>query len=128
MDKKDKETITDCYGKVIMLNGNKEIDEEIIHMVNQQTIRKTSVHMMYKPSCGCEYEKPVLLDRFPMSEKIICGKCSDCLKFITLDLIRPYIFYVPMTEIRITHEELRTHLITPGRQEAFLKAYQELKE
>src|SRR5574338_224262 len=42
--------------------------------------------VIYHPNCGCSIDSFVVLDRFPMSEKIIACQCPECKNYCTMEI------------------------------------------
>lgn len=65
--------------------------------LNRKAQELMQVCVIYTPNCGCEYESFVVLDRYPMSKKII-SKCEVCKKGIFLEISNPIRFHQPWDE------------------------------
>lgn len=86
--------------------------------------REYSIYVIYHPDCGCPVDQFVLLDRFPMSEKIM-GSCPNCKKGCLMEISNPIIFYCPLQQKDISLKELAKEMvITKSWQAQFLLAYQ----
>lgn len=84
----------------------------------------TDVCVIYRPDCGCEVEQFVVLDRFPMSPKIM-APCPACDKSCLLEISEPPRFH---TEIGgdFTLENLKTSFIFDTWQKPLLESYKRL--
>jgi hypothetical protein len=112
--------------KVIEINADKFSEkekEQVKYMLEKDAERLASIYVTYEPSCGCEYVQDALLDRFPMSEKIL-SVCEICKKGILLKISDPIQFYLPLTEQSFSLEDLKTMVINETRQSEYLKLYQ----
>ena len=81
----------------------------ILYSMNKAEKRKKMVHVLYTPSCKCDYQATVLLDRFPMSHKIH-SRCDMCKKGVLLEITEPTIYYIPATDEEMTESEMRKYL------------------
>jgi hypothetical protein len=81
--------------------------------------------VIYRPDCGCPIEQFVLLDRFPMSPKIL-NQCPECKKPCLSCISDPIIFN---TQIGgdFSLNDLKNSVITESRQKIFLVAYKNSK-
>lgn len=93
--------------------------EEILF---REKVRLNSLMVIYHPSCGCELDQFVLLDRYPMSEKII-STCPGCNQPGHMELSDPLAFYLPVTEEIYFLEDLKNMVITDTPQKSFIEAY-----
>jgi|SRR5208282_3078473 len=115
------------YEKFVMLTkwpeGTTEKQKQwIFQSLQEKAKEKTSIYVLYRPSCGCDYFESVLLDRFPMSPKIFC-KCEDCGKVSLHEIVEPIEFYIPLTKQIFLLEDLRDMPIMDGPQKPYLEAY-----
>ena len=83
------------------------------------------LQVVYNPSCGCPIDQMVLLDRFPMSDKIICCKCPQCAKGCVFEISDPIIFHDPLRNEDITLEELYKAIVPDGEQSHLIRKYQQ---
>lgn len=84
---------------------------------------KERLCVIYRPSCGCEYDSFVVLDRVPMSKKIH-HLCELCNKGCFLEISDPIVFHCPWNEKDISLYDLLDMQITEGSdQEYFIKYY-----
>lgn len=81
----------------------------ILHSMNIAEKRKKMVHILYTPSCGCDYQATVLLDRFPMSYKIH-SQCHMCKKGVLVEITEPTIYYIPEKDEEMTEGEMVKYL------------------
>ena len=111
----------------IVYDSEKEYDDEemkhIKYIIFQSMQSNFSVHLIYEHSC-CKQQQAVMLDRYPMSEKIICVKC-DCGKYGELTILRPITFWDPLLKMNISMEDLSNSHITDTRQKHFLELYRD---
>jgi len=70
------------------------------HHAKQWAKEQSMVYVFYKPSCGCEYRMTVLLDRWPMSEKII-SHCKECKEGTLLEISDPIEFFIPSSWFQV---------------------------
>jgi len=106
-------------------NFTNEQRECVIELIKHKAKQEESLYVMYESDCGCEGYETVLLDRFPMSEKIM-HQCHLCKKGIICSITQPPIFYLPLLKQKYTHQEMSEMLVTEGRQKELIEAYQEL--
>jgi len=64
-----------------------EMKEEMEDLMKRRVRELESINVIYKYDC-CEDYQPVLLDRYPMSAKIIT-KCRQCGKGTYLSIVEP---------------------------------------
>jgi pyridoxine/pyridoxamine 5'-phosphate oxidase len=116
------------YQSKIIIDESKynELTEEqkkwFDHFIEKRQRELSSVNVIYRPTCGCPYEYTVLLDRFPMSKKIMIH-CKDCKKGTFLEISDPIIFHFPWNKQDITLEELRKMEIMDSPQKPYLESY-----
>lgn len=94
----------------------------IREMVKRRSIELTSISVVYTPSCGCEIELDVILDRFPMSEKIH-HICPNCHKGILAEITNPIEFWEPLNKQKFYLEDLKTMEIQESHQSHLLNLY-----
>ena len=87
--------------------------------------RSFFLQVVYNPSCGCPIDQMVLLDRFPMSTKIICGKCPECKKGCVMEISDPITFHDPLQDVDLTLEELYKCVIPDSEQAHVIRKYQQ---
>lgn len=80
-----------------------------LHSLNIAAKRKKMVHVLYTPSCKCDYQATVLLDRFPMSYKIL-SQCDICKKGVLMKITEPPIYYIPETDEELNEGEMIDYL------------------
>lgn len=116
----------------IMTDVDKEFSEKQILAIQKSIMRRfqresLSVAVIYNPDCGCPIDHFVLLDRFPMSTKII-SSCSECKKGCLMEISEPIIFHDQLTETDFSLEDLDEMIITDSWQYPFLLEYKHLFE
>lgn len=100
-----------------------EMKKEFEYEIERSCKRKEMLCVIYDPSCGCQYESCVVLDRFPMSEKIH-HRCDDCRKGCMLEISDPIRFHLPMTKQDYSLYDLMDMVVMAGDQHDLIKAYQ----
>jgi hypothetical protein len=121
----------DPEGKLIFIDKEREksMSEEekdfVKHMMARKAKELESLCVIYNPSCGCVLDQFVVLDRFPMSEKIICS-CPGCDKYCHMQISEPIRFHLPLTEKDYSLEELKSMIVTNSPQKDLIQAYQNL--
>jgi hypothetical protein len=110
--------------KMIWLN-TEGLDEEAKkyaeYLCKKKADELTNVMVIYRPDCGCQIEQFVLLDRFPMSPKIL-NRCPECKKACLSEISDPIIF---STQIGgdFSLEDLKNSTVTDCPQKIFLELY-----
>ncbi|HEY3527457.1 MAG TPA: hypothetical protein VGK47_14775 [Nitrososphaeraceae archaeon] len=84
--------------------------------------QQISLCVIYHPNCGCEVDQFVLLDRYPMSEKII-SRCPACDKGILMEISDPIIFHLPLTKQDYTLEDIKNGYVTDSPQKHWIEMY-----
>ena len=77
--------------------------------------------------CACGVEHFVVLDRYPMSQKIMTG-CCPCKENNIVSLSRPIRFHLPLTDKDYSLDDLRQMYITDSEQKWLIEAYINQKE
>lgn len=118
-------TETDDYERYIVFpeGCTEEEKESFKWYIKRQREKEQSFSVIYTPNCGCPNEYFVILDRFPMSKKIH-SRCEKC-GYMMLEISNPIRFHLPLTDKDYTLNELMQMQIMPGRQEEYIKAYQD---
>ena len=79
--------------------------------------------VIYNPDCGCSVDQFVMLDRYPMSKKII-SQCPCCKSGCLMEITNPVIFHLVPTGLDYSLEELsKLKLDTTTRQFPYLQSY-----
>lgn len=102
----------------------KEIARQYIEWIKK---RDYSVCVIYNPDCGCKVDQFVILDRFPMSKKII-SSCPECKKGCLMEISNPPIFYDQLNKIELTLKELQDVVIANTWQQSYLEWYKEVSK
>lgn len=117
------------YAKWIDFGNPHEKDYEerkkyIEHMMEQRSKDRESLCVIYNPDCGCRVDHFVVLDRYPMSEKIH-SQCALCKKGCLFEITHPIIFHQPMMNEDYTLDQLKEMVVTDTWQAAYIHCYQE---
>ena len=115
------------YGKFIEISNWPEgITEEqkqyFISYIKHRSEENTRLWVIYHPDCGCHVDQFVLLDRYPMSPKII-SRCPECKKGCLMEISDPIIFHLPLTDQDLTLEDLKKFHITESPQKGLIGKY-----
>ena len=97
---------------------------EVLLHLESNIIRKTFISVIYNPDCGCPIDNMVVLDRYPMSSKIL-HRCPECHKGCKLEISNPIIFYSKLLDEDYQLEDLINMHITDSPQKPFLEAYRQ---
>ncbi len=97
--------------------------QEVISYLKWKAERDSSICVIYNPDCGCPLDQFVLLDRFPMSKKII-SSCPECKKNAYMEISNPIIFHSQLTDEDFSLKDLIDMVINSSWQEEYLKEYQ----
>ena len=103
-------------------NWSDEMKEEAKQMCEMRVYELNSLCVVYTPTCGCPAKISYVLDRYPMSPKII-GKCRVCKKASLHEISDPITFYLKLTKLEYSIQDLKAMHITNGDQKALIKAY-----
>ena len=99
---------------------SQEAKEMMEDLMKREVRRLESIYIIYKYDC-CEVYQAVLLDRYPMSEKIICI-CSECKKGTKISIVNPIEF--KLLDKIYTKDDLKDCTIDPNHyQYIFIKNY-----
>lgn len=104
-----------------------EQKEEFIHNLEMMAEEAAHISVIYTPSCGCPIEQFYVLDRFPMSPKIM-SQCPECKKGCLMEISDPIMFYEPLSKKDFSLKDLSEGHIPPSRQHPYMVAYKELYE
>lgn len=107
--------------KVNLIEAEK-LKEHILDMLKRNYDRHFSIYVVYKPSCGCDETREVLLDRYPMSQKIH-GKCHECVNYLLFEISNPIKFYCPWEESEYSLHDLFESYLPDSPQKPFLECY-----
>lgn len=120
--------VIDEYGKMVWLNDDVSDSHKIFieSFLKQKFKEKSSLCVIYTPDCGCEIEQFVLLDRFPMSPKII-SICPVCKKWCHMEISNPILFHVHLLDKDYTLEDLQKMQFMPGEQAHLIQAYKDMR-
>jgi hypothetical protein len=111
------------YDKLIFPDGLTDEDKKgWINYFRIKAKEKERLCVIYHPDCGCEVESFVVLDRYPMSEKIH-AKCPQCKEYCLLEISDPIVFHVPLLNKDWSLEDLKKSHITESDQKEFILAY-----
>lgn len=83
---------------------------------------KERLCVIYHPDCGCEVDFLVVLDHYPMTEKVH-AKCHQCKKYCFLEISDPIVFHLPLLNQDWSLEDLKKAYITDSDQKEFILAY-----
>lgn len=111
--------------EMIFFGENNFTDEEkefAKRLMERRANELTRMCVIYHPNCGCPIDQFVVLDRFPMSEKIH-SKCPNCEKGYMMEISDPIIFHLPLTETDYTLEELKNCVIADSPQKHLIDCY-----
>jgi len=89
-----------------------------------QLKKKELLYVVYTPSCKCEIIQDVVLDRYPMSEKIIAS-CPSCKKMVHLEVSNPIKFYIPILKKEYNLEDLKQMQTTDTWQKEYIELYKD---
>ena len=96
-----------------MITTDKEMSPEAKEMmedlIKKQARELESLYVVYQYDC-CKDCQTVLLDRYPMSEKIIC-KCRKCEEYTHLSIVDPIQFYSPLMEETLNKDQLKNDCV-----------------
>jgi len=115
LNKYEKSSISDEEKKKYFLDD----------VVRRRAEELSPVYVIYScPRCpGVEHD--VLLDRYPMSEKIH-AMCKHCNKYTLLEIFKPILFYCPWNKKTLEQKDLKDMYIDPtNRQAVFISLYAE---
>jgi hypothetical protein len=113
------------YDKLVFPQGMSEHDQEgWKHYFRQQFKQRSRLCVIYNPNCGCVVDQLVVLDRFPMSEKII-SKCPVCDKGCLMEISDPIIFHCPIRKEDYSLDDLKKMNVTDSDQKPYIEAYQD---
>jgi hypothetical protein len=84
--------------------------------------KQQSLCVIYLPDCGCPIEQMVILDRYPMSPKII-SSCPECKKGCLMEISDPIAFYLPLTKQDFSLEDLKKMYVTDSPQKDLINCY-----
>ena len=121
------------YEKMVVINQENwdkmsEREKEYVTQLGKYHAKqKCLLSVIYHPTCGCNLEMFVILDRYPMSEKIIAHKCQGCEKYCTLEISDPPLFHLPLTKQDFTLGDLRKFGSAPTwepEQQPYIESYQ----
>jgi hypothetical protein len=115
----------DKYDKLVFLkhlNLSEDEKQGWIDYFRHRAKEMERLCVIYNPDCGCEVDQFVVLDRYPMSQKII-SKCPICEKLCLMEISNSIIFHDPISKSDYTIEDLRQMHITDTEQAPFIKAY-----
>ena len=113
------------YSKMIFTSDHNYTDQEkkfIEDLCKRRSEELTSIYVIYRPDCGCPIEQIVLLDRYPMSEKIHM-KCPECNKGCLTEISDPIIFHCPLLKQDYSQKDLKEFIITESRQKEYIESY-----
>lgn len=105
------------------MNEEELIQREVDYILKWNERESSSLCVIYNPDCGCSVDQFVLLDRVPMSPKII-SSCPNCKKGCLMEISDPIIFYDPLEEKDIPLNQLVNYVILQSWQEDYIKTYQ----
>lgn len=112
------------YSHIVWPEGITEDQKKYFEFhFRQQAEEKTRLCVIYHPSCGCELDQFVVLDRYPMSEKII-STCPACDKGCYMVISDPIRFHLPILNQDYNLEELKQMYVTDGPQKHLIEKYQ----
>jgi hypothetical protein len=103
---------------------DEDMYEVLLHL-ESNIIRKKFISVIYNPDCGCPIDNMVVLDRYPMSSKILFYRCPHCLKGCTMEISNPIIFHSKLLDEYYPLEDLINMHITDSPQKPFLEAYRQ---
>ncbi len=119
------------YEKIIFTSKEQEEKytpeqkEIVLEMIRRHTESLESLCVIYHPDCGCPIEQMVVLDRYPMSPKII-STCPSCSKGCLMEISNPIRFYLPLLKQDYELKDLKDMVITKEtRQTPYFLLYQE---
>ena len=92
-------------------------------ILESQARRRVAISVIYNPDCECPIDQFFLLDRYPMSKKII-SSCPECKKNAYMEISDPIIFHSELPEQDFELKDLMDMVINSSWQEKYLKAYQ----
>lgn len=107
----------------ISSKDDQERNEYLKALLNWHAEESSYLMVIYTPDCGCLIEQFVVLDRYPMSKKIIC-QCPECKRGCLMEISDPIQFHLPLTKQDVSLQELADGVVTESRQKPFIEAYQ----
>jgi hypothetical protein len=114
------------YDKIIFPEGISEHDQEgLKNYFRQQFKERSRLCVIYNPDCKCNVDQFVVLDRFPMSEKILC-MCPVCDKGCLMEISDPIIFHCPIRKEDYTLDDLKNMHVKESDQKPYIDAYQKM--
>lgn len=96
--------------------------EAFKHYLRQVAKEKEYLCVIYNPDCGCEVDQFVVLDRYPMSEKIH-SICPSCKKGCLMEISDPIVFHLPLPNKDYSLEDLKEMKIMDGPQKWLIESY-----
>lgn len=84
-----------------------------------------NLYVIYNPDCGCPIDQFVLLDRYPMSTKIIC-ECPSCKKACIMVITDPIEFHYNLNNEDYSLKDLLEIVVRESNQSDLIHKYQEL--
>jgi hypothetical protein len=118
-------------GRLIFIDKEKEKsmskDEKdfVKDLMERKSRELEQLCVIYHPSCGCTVDQFVVLDRFPMSPKII-GTCPACDKYCHMEISEPIRFHLPLHDKDYGLEELKSMIVTNSPQKNLIESYQNI--
>ena len=113
------------YESIIWPAGTtKQQKKWFLSHLRQKAKERERLCVIYHPDCGCSIEYFVVLDRFPMSEKIHC-LCDECKKGCLLEISDPIIFHLPLTNQDYTLEEIKKMHVSLSFQKHLIEKWRD---
>lgn len=106
-------------------NWTEEMKGEARQMCEMQAQSLYYLTVVYHPNCGCDTKISFVLDRFPMSPKIIC-RCQICKKGCLAEISDPITFYLKLTDQEYSCEDLKNMYITDSPQKHLIEKYRDM--
>ncbi len=100
----------------------KELETWKLELIKRRAEENSRLCVIYNPNCGCNVDQFVILDRYPMSEKIRC-LCPSCHKGCAMEISDPILFHLPLTNQDFSLEDLKNSVITASPQEWIIRKY-----
>lgn len=114
------------YDKIIWPEGiSDEQKENMIASFRRDFKERSKLCVIYNPDCGCNIDQFVVLDRFPMSKKIM-ARCPVCEKVCLMEISDPIIFHCPVRKEDYSLDDLKQMYVTDSDQKPYIDAYQKL--
>lgn len=113
---------------VVKIVCDVDLDEEkkkILQWIARLRFQElNAMTVIYNPDCGCSVDQFVLLDRYPMSKKII-STCPVCQKGCLMEITNPPVFHIELNDQDYQLDDLCEMNISQSNQSPYILLYQQ---